>query len=82
MDFISIQYKVFNWFAKPDEFSPIECARHGWINFAKDTLKCVACSNIVYIYSKVIKPYDPELLSSKHNQNCPWRTIVISGVLR
>ena len=45
-------FKIFKWFAKPIEFSPIECAKHGWINLTKDTLKCVVCSNLFYYYTK------------------------------
>lgn len=44
--------KLFKWFAKPAEFSPIECAKHGWINLNKDTLKCVVCSSLFYFYSQ------------------------------
>jgi hypothetical protein len=44
--------KLYKWFSKPVEFSPIECARHGWINLTKDTLKCVICSNLFYFYTQ------------------------------
>lgn len=43
---------MFKWFAKPIEFSPLNCAKHGWVNLTRDTLKCVSCSNILYYYSQ------------------------------
>jgi len=50
--YIFLLLKLFKWFSKPVEFSPIECARHGWINLTKDTLKCVICSNLFYFYTQ------------------------------
>lgn len=71
-------FNVYQWFAKPIEFSPIECARHGWINIAKDTLKCVACSNIIYInFDTEKKIKEPIILTEKHYHNCPWKIILV-----
>ncbi|RNA40915.1 nuclear-interacting partner of ALK [Brachionus plicatilis] len=45
-------FQLHKWFAKPVEFSPIECARRGWFNLNKDTLKCEICSKILYHHSQ------------------------------
>lgn len=34
---------VGKWFSKPDLISPIECARHGWINSDLNVLQCSHC---------------------------------------
>ena len=31
------------WFGKPQVISPLECARHGWICKAQETLHCLCC---------------------------------------
>jgi hypothetical protein len=36
-------YKPATWFAKPDIISPLECARHGWVNDGMDLIKCNVC---------------------------------------
>ena len=63
---------MFKWFAKPDAFSPIECARRGWTNFSKDTLKCVTCSNINYLYSKSVNSCNFKIFQNliKYILNC------------
>ncbi|CAF0709969.1 unnamed protein product [Brachionus calyciflorus] len=45
-------FELHKWFAKPVDFSPVECARRGWFNLNKDTLKCVVCCNILYHHSQ------------------------------
>lgn len=70
-------FKVYKWFAKPSEFSPLECARRGWSNFSKDSLKCVTCSNIIYVQTKIYSDNSNKMLVDRHNQHCPWKTIVV-----
>jgi hypothetical protein len=43
--------KLCKWFAKPKSYSPIECAKHGWYNYSQNTLKCVSCANLFYVYT-------------------------------
>jgi len=70
-------FDLYKWFAKPSNYSPIECARRGWINSNKDTLKCVSCSKLFFAYTTRLKPLKSELLIENHNANCPWRTLTV-----
>lgn len=40
LDYEIETFSIKTWFGKPEELSPLECARYGWINNGKDLLKC------------------------------------------
>ena len=37
-------FKLSTWMLKPKELSPVECAKRGYVNTAKDTILCTHCS--------------------------------------
>lgn len=40
-------FKISTWCADSSEISPLECARHGWINTGYDVLTCQACGSML-----------------------------------
>jgi len=76
-------YSPRRWFAKPSAMSPIECARHGFVCSATDTLQCEVC------HARISLPLEPgcsswhatsiaertaPLLREAHAEFCGWRS--------
>jgi len=70
------------WFGKPLLLSPLECARYGWANAAKDTLKCSMCNaTLVCKFSPSLTSHGASQtaalyhtqLSQGHQTWCAWR---------
>jgi hypothetical protein len=75
-------FSISNWFAKPQEVGPLQCARYGWINSGPNELECVSCG--AHILDKVSKTLDYEgernaslslvkRLNETHKDKCPWK---------
>ena len=79
--------KSINWFAKPNELSPVECSLLGWINIEKNLLYCNSCKQQIYIpeiqlsgnntthdinrINLLINKYQTKL-NKAHKKCCPW----------
>ena len=75
-------FKISNWFAKPREVGPLQCARHGWINSGPNQLECTICG--AQIWDEVSKTLNyegernaslslKERLNETHKDQCPWK---------
>jgi hypothetical protein len=67
-------FRASQWFGKPLQLSPLQCARFGWTNSGKDTLSCACCGEVLVVSGS---PSDcsrvlPQL-ESAHSADCPWR---------
>lgn len=40
---LNSSFTAAKWFAKPASVDPLQCARFGWSNVAKDMLQCGTC---------------------------------------
>nr|CCA20896.1 conserved hypothetical protein [Albugo laibachii Nc14] len=75
-------FSIANWFAKPPVINVYQAARHGWSNFAADSLKCCCCDAVLCFsidskltndgVDRVAKRY-AALLMKGHHHHCPWR---------
>ena len=63
-------FRAFTWFAKPAQIGPLQCARWGWKNSAKDTLHCSGCETHL---SGAALGQDAAQLNTAHGSFCPWR---------
>lgn len=82
-------FRTHWWFNKPVAVSPIECARHGWINVGPDTVKCECCGTDLsverdgetwLVNGLPLSLEGPsaiawaEALAGGHGPFCPWRS--------
>lgn len=79
-------FKEMTWFGKPKELSPVECARHGWVNTLSDTLACETCKALILCRldhdldeSTVAIQRYTEALTDSHKDTCSWKNHAVSG---
>ena len=75
-------FTTSNWFAKPQEVGPLQCARYGWTNCGPNQLECEICgAQILDEVSSALK-FEGECNASlslverfneAHNDKCPWK---------
>ena len=78
-------FTTSNWFAKPKEVGPLQCARYGWTNCGPNQLECQICgAQILDEVSSTLK-FEGECNASlslverfneAHKDNCPWKNNV------
>ena len=55
--------QTLTWFGKPMQLSPVQCARYGWENTARDVLRCVSCREL--LCCQLPSPADYEICKDK-----------------
>lgn len=70
-------FKISTWFGKPQQLSPIICARYGWENIGINIIKCSACKNKIQVPESIsendIDKYVGQL-DEAHDELCPWKS--------